>query len=130
MNEHENTGFRLLHMDDEGAGILAYAVDDGDINEADVEGIWPRFAEAEATGNKLRIYAEMHAMPSVSGSIIVEKLKNLRSIIKTVDRFALVGDAGWLGIYTKLVDPITKADIRHFTMDQSEQAKDWIWETD
>ena len=90
--------------------------------------IWRRFADAAESGNKIRIYAEMHAMPNVSGGIILEKLTNLKTIMTTVERFALVGDYGWLEIYTKLVDPITKAEIRHFTMDQSEEAKNWIWE--
>jgi len=128
MDEEERAGWQLLPMDDEGAGILAYAVSQGEISEEDVAPIWQRFADAEGAGNKIRIYAEMHAIPSVSGALILEKLTNLRTIMSTVERFALVGDFGWLEIYTKLVDPITKAEIRHFTLDESEDAKNWIWE--
>ncbi|MBT8444488.1 MAG: STAS/SEC14 domain-containing protein [Gammaproteobacteria bacterium] len=128
MSEEAKTGWQLLPMDDEGAGILAYAVGDGQISEGDVAPIWPRFDAAAASGNKIRVYAEMHAMPSVSGGMIVEKLKHLKNIMSTVERMALVGDAGWMEIYAKLADPITKAEIRHFSLDQSEAAKNWIWE--
>ena len=128
MSEAAKSAWRLLPMDDEGAGILAYAVDEGRIEEEDVAPIWRRFSDAAASGNKIRVYAEMRAMPSVSGGMIVEKLKNLKAIISTVERMALVGDAGWMEIYAKLFDPITKADIRHFTLDQSEEAKTWVWE--
>lgn len=128
MNDQANSGWRLLDMDDESAGVLAYAVDDGEIDKADVEAIWTRFDDAKASGNKIRIFAEMRAMPSVSGGMILDKLKNLKTILSTVERIALVGDAGWLEIYTKLVDPITTADIRHFTLDKREEAAAWIWE--
>jgi hypothetical protein len=128
MNEGRKSGWQLLPMDDEGAGILAYAVSHGEISAEDIAPIWRRFSDASESGNKIRIYAEMHAMPDISGGIILEKLTNLKTIMTTVERFALVGDYGWLEIYTKLVDPITKAEIRHFTMDQSEEAKNWIWE--
>ena len=128
MNEEKRSGWRLLPMDDEVAGILAYAVDGGEISERDLEPIWARFADAAKSGNKIRIYAEMHAMPSVSGSMILEKFRNLKNIIATVERMALVGDAGWMEIYAKLVDPITKAKIRHFTLERAEEAKNWVWE--
>ena len=128
MNEATKTGWKLLPMDDEGAGILAYAVDGGEIPEEELAPIWARFDAAAERGDKIRIYAEMHAMPSVSGGMIVQKLKHLKNIMSTVERMALVGEKGWMEIYAKLVDPIIKADIRHFTLDQIEAAKNWIWE--
>ena len=128
MSEAAKTGWKLLPMDDEGAGILAYSVEQGEIPEEDLAPIWARFDAAAERGNKIRIYAEMHAMPGVSGGMIIEKLKHLKNIMTTIERMALVGDAGWMEIYAKLVDPITRADIRHFTLDQSEAAKNWIWE--
>ena len=128
MSEAAKTAWQLLPMDDEGAGILAYAVDEGEINEDDLAPIWARFSDAAGAGSKVRIYAEMHAMPSVSGGMILEKFRHLKDILSTVERIALVGDAGWMEIYAKLVDPITKAEIRHFSLDDSEQAKNWVWE--
>ncbi len=126
--EEAKTGLRFLEIDDEAAGILAYAVDGGEISECDVASVWTRFEDAKANGRKIRIYAEMSAMPSASGAVIVEKFKHLRSIMSTMDRMAIVGDAAWMGIYAKIVDPITKFDIKRFTTEQRDQAVAWIRE--
>jgi hypothetical protein len=128
-NMNETTpGIRFLDIDDEAAGILAYAVDGGEITEEDVAPVWARFEDAKANDKKIRIYAEMSAIPSTSGGVIVEKLKHLGSIMSTLERMAIVGDAGWMGIYAKLVNPVTKPDIRHFTTEQRDAAVAWIQE--
>ena len=128
MNDETTTGLRFLAIDDEAAGILAYAVDGSKITEDEVAPVWQRFEDAKASGKKIRIYAEMSGMPSTSGAVIVDKFKHLRSIMATMERMAIVGDAGWMGIYAKLVDPITKFDIRHFTTEQRDEAAAWIQE--
>ena len=126
MNENTRTGLRFLDIDNESAGILAYAVDGGQITEADADPIWQRFDDAKANGTKIRIYAEMLALPSASGAVIGDKLKRFGSIMSTMDRMAIVGDAGWMGIYAKIIDPITKPDIKHFTTEQRDDAIAWI----
>ena len=128
MNDETTAGLRFLDIDDEAAGILAYAVDGSKITEDEVAPVWQRFEDAKAEGKKIRIYAEMSGMPSTSGAVIVDKFKHLRSIMTTMERMAIVGDAGWMGIYAKLVDPITKFDIRHFTTEQRDEATAWIRE--
>ncbi len=128
MNDVTSYGFRFLDFDDEAAGILAYSVDGGEISEADAAPIWQRFEAAKAAGKKIRIYAEMSAIPSVSGGLIVEKFKHLGSILTSLERMAVVGDAGWMGIYAKIVDPITKFDVRHFTLEQRAEAIAWLCE--
>jgi hypothetical protein len=126
MNETAKYGLKFLDFDNEAAGILAYSVDGGEINEADAAPIWQRFEKAQAAGTKIRIYAEMSAIPSVSGGLIVEKLKHLGSILTALECMAIVGDAGWMGIYAKIVDPITKFDVKHFTLEQRDEAIAWI----
>jgi hypothetical protein len=128
MNGEAKTGLRFLDFDDEAAGILAYALDGSEISESDVAPIWARFDDAKANGKKIRIFAEMSAIPSVGGGIIVEKFKHLGNIMSTLERMAIVGDAGWMGIYAKVINPITKPDIRHFTTEQRTEAVAWIKE--
>jgi len=126
MNDTEKYGLRFLDFDDEAAGILAYSADGGEISETDAAPIWQRFEKAQAAGTKIRIYAEMSAIPSVSGGLIFEKLKHLGSILSSLERMAVVGDAGWMGIYAKIVDPITKFDVKHFTLEQRDEAIAWV----
>ena len=128
MSEAATKGLRILDIDDEEAGILAYAADGGKITEDEAAPIWKRFEDAKANGQKIRIYAEMSGIPSSSGAVIVEKLKHLGSIMSSLERMAVVGDAGWMGIYVKIADPITKFDVRHFTTEQKDEAIAWIKE--
>ncbi len=119
---------KMLEIDNAERGILAYSVDGGDISDDAASIIWQRFDEAKAKGKKIRLYAEMPALPKVSGKLVSDKLKRLATIFKTIDRMAIVGDAGWMDVYAKIVDPITKFEVKHFTVDQKEEASAWIRE--
>ena len=126
MTEESGYGLKILEIDNAAGGILAYSVDGGKISEDAAAPIWQRFDDAKAAGKKIRLYAEMSAIPMVSGGLVIDKLKRLGTIFTTIDRMAIVGDAGWLDVYAKIVDPITKFDVRHFTREQQEEAITWI----
>ena len=128
MSEGSRYGLKMLEIDNADRGILAYSVDGGDISDDAAAIIWQRFDEAKAKGKKIRLYAEMSALPKVSGKLVSDKLKRLATIFKTIDRMAIVGDAGWMDVYAKIVDPITKFEVKHFTVDQKEEASAWITE--
>lgn len=128
MSEENGTGLKLLEFDNQENGILAYSVDRGKISDEAAALIWERFDDAKKRGTKLRLYAEMLAIPKFSGTLVLDKLKRLGTIFTTVEKMAIVGDAGWMDVYAKIVDPLTKFDIKHFTLDQQEQAKTWVSE--
>ena len=107
-------------------GILAYAIEGGEIDDDVLATIWRRFEDAAEAGTKIRVYAEMRAVPSIRGSLVMDKLKRLGTIMSATDRMAIVGDQGWLDLYAKIVDPITKPAIKHFTTDQKEEALAWV----
>ncbi len=122
----EQSGIRLLHIDDPAGGLLAYATQKGEISEDLVEAVYKRFDDAKAGGTKIRVYAEMSAIPSIDASMILDKLKHLGTIMSAVERMAIVGDAGWLDLYARIIDPITKPDIKHFTTEQKADALVWL----
>lgn len=126
MPEQKKDGLIPLDIDDEANGILAYAVDDGEILDSDADWIWQRFDAAKAEGRKLRIFAEMRAVPRFHAGLVAEKLKRFRTLLTTMERIAVVGDQGWLDIYAKIVDPITRFEVRHFTMEERQEAIDWV----
>ncbi|MEM7136961.1 MAG: STAS/SEC14 domain-containing protein [Myxococcota bacterium] len=128
MGEEEASGIQLLDEDDATDGLLAYAMEAGDVSDEALAPIWRRFDDAKAAGTKVRVYAEMRGIPSVHASMILDKLKRLGTILGTVERMAIVGDAGWLELYAKLVDPITKPDIRHFATSNKDGALAWLRE--
>lgn len=126
MTDSQGDGLTMLDIDDEAAGIIAYRVDEGAITEEAADPIWDRVDAAAAAGNKVRLFVEMDGMPRAEGGVYWEKLKNLRTLLKTIERVAVVGDAGWLDWYTRIINPITKADIRHFNTEDRQAAIDWV----
>ena len=126
MSEESGSGLHLLDIDDEPGGLLAYALRGGEVDDAALDAIWKRFDDAAAKGEKLRIYAEMSGFPSVNASMILDKLKRLGTIMTALERMAIVGDAGWLELYTKVIDPLTKPQIKHFTSDRRDEALAWL----
>ena len=127
MSETEMAGFQLLDFDDAEAGIIAYSVG-GRITGEEAQVVWDRVDAAAAEDRKLRLYCEMQKFPTSEGSVFLEKMKRLGKLLKTIERMAIVGDQRWLGAYTKIVNPITKTDIRHFPSEEKNDAIAWIRE--
>ena len=125
MTEADNA-LTFLDFDDPEGGVVAYSVGKGHIPDEAANEIWSRFDKAGAEGRKLSLYCEMRGMPSMDGSLILEKFKRLGTILSTMERFAIVGDQGWLDVYAKLVDPITGFEVRSFSTDQAALAKAWV----
>ena len=122
----EKQAFRLLDVDDSEGGLTAYALDEGEVADADLEPLWRRFDEAAVLGKKLRVYAEMHALPTFGRGLVVEKLKRFETIMSTVERMAIVGDAEWLAVYARNINPIIRPEIKHFAMANKDEALAWL----
>jgi SpoIIAA-like len=127
MTDLETPGLQLLDIDDAEAGLIAYTVG-GKITAEQTQEIWDRVDAAAEGGRKLRFYCEMHGFPTAESSVYIEKLKHVGKLMKTIERMAIVGDQRWIGAYTKIMDPITKPDLRHFTSEQVADARAWIRE--
>ena len=125
MAENANA-LTFLDFDDPEGGVIAYSVGKGQIADEAAGEIWSRFDKAAAEGRKLSIYCEMNSIPSMDAGIIMEKFKRLGSILSTLDRFAIVGDQGWLDVYSRMVDPITRFEVRNFSTDQATLAQAWV----
>lgn len=119
------TGLVFLDFNDPDAGLLAYAIHGGDLEPEAVQPVWDCIDAARDHGTKLRIYFELHAMPKPHLGVIGDKLKRLGTIWTHIERMAIVGDQGWLEYYEKIVDPITRFDIRWFPIADAEEARAW-----
>ena len=127
MSITEMAGLQFLDFDDAEAGIIAYSVG-GKISGEEAQVVWDRVDAAAAEGRKLRLYCEMQKVPTSEPSVILAKMKRAGKLLKTIERMAIVGDQRWLDAYTKIVDPITKMDLRHFTTEEKGDAIAWIRE--
>jgi hypothetical protein len=125
MTDDAKPGLRLLEADDPAGGLIAYAMKKGEMDEAILDAVYKRFDDAAAAGTKLRIYTEIEGIPSMDASMILDKLKRLGTLMSALERMAIVGDAGWLDVYVKIMDPLTKPDMKHFATDEKDEALAW-----
>ena len=86
----EKPAFRLLDIDSAGQNLIAYELNDGEVTDDELTPYWRRFDEAVGHDRKLRIYAEMHAIPRFGDALVVEKLKRLTAATSAIERMALV----------------------------------------
>ena len=120
-------GFHPLDIDEPEGNLIAYAVG-GKITTEQAQPLFDRIEKAAAEDRKLRLYYEMDGFPSSELGVFFEKMKHMRAIFKAFDRVAIVGDQGWLSVYTKIFDPITKMDIRNFKVEERDAARAWVRE--
>ena len=123
----DSKGLTRLEIDDDEAGLLAYSLA-GKATTEQGEEFFTRVQTAHDAGRKVRVYYEMHGFPSADMGVVRTKLEHLGAMWNAIERMALVGDQGWLAIYTKLADPVTKPDIRHFSTDEKDAALAWLRE--
>ena len=51
-----------------------------------------------------------------------DKAKHMRAIFGTVERMAIIGDAGWMTVWATVFDPVTKPHLRPYNTDQGKEA--------
>ena len=123
---HGKPGFRLLDLDVTDENLLAYELNSGKVTDDELAPYWKLYDRAAKEGRRLRIYAEMHALPEFGDGLVVEKLSRFESIEATVERMAIVGEARWLATYAQEVSPLIGVEVRHFRMSERDAARRWI----
>ena len=126
----QSYGLKLLPFDDPDGGVLAYAMDTGRITGQDAAPLWSRFDAAKADGKRLSVYCQLDGVPSVSAEVIGDKFRRFGTLYSAVRRIAIVGDQAWLDLYSRVVDPITRFDLRHFPSTEAAAARAWVEEQD
>lgn len=58
--------------------------------------------------------------------VILEKLKHLRLLWHSIERYAVVGAAGWMEQWVKIAAPWTRPEMKTFTEQETKQAWDWL----
>ena len=110
MSNVESAGLRRLDIDDPEPVILAYSVE-GKVTGEQGQEVFERIEKAAKRAEGLEL-VEVHA--------------RLSRRKETIERVAVMGDQRWLAAYTAIFDPITKADLRHFTTEEKETAAAWV----
>ena len=78
---------------------------------------------------KLRVYAEMEEFKGMSVNSFMKDIHYSLRYWRNFDKEAVVSDKGWLKTWIGIAGSIVPGvEVRHFTFDEKEEAKEWIRE--
>ncbi|MFZ0132706.1 MAG: STAS/SEC14 domain-containing protein [Desulfobacterales bacterium] len=99
---------------------------DGRITRADFdEAVAVLDKKIKEHGN-VRLLEEVRSIGAVEPSLIWEDLKWVFAHYKDITRTAVVADHQWIELYTKIVKPFVKIEIRYFESREIEDARRWL----
>lgn len=106
-------------------GVIAFELD-GKITAAEIHAASERFRTAMASGQPLRVLGRIKHIGGIElEGLNAEYLQLKRDALARLERYALVGGPGWLRSWAQLLDPMLKAELRHFPAE--EEAAAWAW---
>ena len=94
----------------------------------DMHAFMDRLASITTRGQKALLYQDMRGYDGVDLEAVTEKLKNMGTLWKGIEKVAIVGDKRWLEIYIGVVDHLTPQELRHFSPDEKDEAFRWLVE--
>ena len=78
---------------------------------------------------KLRVYAEIEEFKGMSVNTFMKDIHYSLRYWRNFDKEAVVSDKGWLKTWVGIAGSIVPGvEVRHFTFDEKEEAKEWIRE--
>ena len=99
----------------------------GKIEKPDIDRVYAQAKEKLAQVDKLSVYVELERFGGMALDALLEDAKKGIPLIGKVRKKAVVSDAKWLEVFTKIGDKLFPSiEARHFYPDQREQAKAWV----
>ncbi|MFZ0612954.1 MAG: STAS/SEC14 domain-containing protein [Desulfobacterales bacterium] len=107
------------------SNIVEIAVD-GRISRKDFDRAVTVLNNKIAVYGNVRLLEEVKRIGAVEPSLIWEDLKWVYLHFKEITRTAVVADRKWIELYTKIVKPFVKIEIRYFDSSEIEEARRWL----
>ena len=105
---------------------IVYTIAEEKLHDDDYERIVPLLQEKIQTFGKVRWYFEMRDFEGWTLSAAWDDLKFDFKNLDKMERIAMVGDEKWEKYLTQLMKPFTTADMKFFSMEEADEAKNWI----
>lgn len=106
-------------------GVVAFELD-GKITAAEIHTISDRLRTSIESGQPLRVLGRIKHIGGIElEGLNAEYLQLKRDALARLERYAIVGGPGWLRLWVQLLDPLFKAELRHFPAE--EEAAAWAW---
>jgi len=120
-----DSGLRFIETPVEDDRIIAYEID-GHFSVEDMRAFNDRIEAFAAAGKKARLYQDMTGSDGFDIEVVAEKLRNMGTIWRTVERIAVIDDSRWMEVYIGIVDHLTPQQMRHFSPDEKDAAFEWL----
>lgn len=116
----------MLQLLEESKGDLVAFRISGHIDKNDYDVMLPVLEEKIKQYGKINVYAEMQEVEDYSLKALWEELRFDFRHAADFKKAALVGEQQWLDWLTVAASPFTTAKVKRFTLEQRQQALDWI----
>ena len=108
--------------------VLEFTID-GNITEEefdDLVGIMNQIIEEYGDIRVLKVIRSLGDFPTIPVSRIWDDLKFGFEHFRDVSRAAIVSDHQWIEKMTNMMNPLFKAEIKHFSEDEIDAARKWL----
>ncbi len=123
------SGMRFIEPNQPDDRIVAAEVD-GQLTAHDMKAMVERLQTIVDRGEKALLFVDMKNYEGFKLGVVSEKLKHMGMLWRALEKYAIVGDARWLEVWIKIVDPLTPQQIKHFHPENSDEAWEWLRASD
>ncbi|HKJ42596.1 MAG TPA: STAS/SEC14 domain-containing protein [Sunxiuqinia sp.] len=115
--------FKLLNLTK--ANVLAIQID-GKVKGEDYQSITPLIDGRVKEYGKIRFYIEIESIEGIEPAALKEDLKTYIKHFNHMEKIAVVGKTKWEKLWANLASPFVSGEIKYFTNNQIDDAKQWI----
>lgn len=123
-------GFDEIQVDKTPAGTIVTLRIKEKLDKNDYEAFVPMIESQIQAGSPVRLLVELHEFTGWTAGALWEDTKFAARHFADIDRLAVVGESRWQQGVSVFFKPFTAADMRYFDMQDIEDARQWIRETE
>jgi hypothetical protein len=105
--------------------LLAYEIS-GDFTGDDMRAIVERLEKIAEAGHKALLFQDISADYSWDFETIKVKFQNMGTILRSIEKMAIVGESKWMEIYIDIMDHLTPQQIKYFDHSEKDAAFAWL----
>jgi len=105
--------------------LIAYEIS-GDFTGDDMRAFVERLEKIAEAGHKALLYQDMSANYSWDFETIKVKFQNMGTILRSIEKMAIVGESKWMEIYIDIMDHLTPQQIKYFDRSEKDAAFAWL----
>ncbi len=110
--------------------LVVAAEINGQLTAEDMKALIERLQSIVDQGKKALLYIDMQNYSGFEFGVVTEKFKHMSMLWKAFDKYAIVGASRWMEIWVDIINPLTHQQIRHFSPEVTDEAWQWLLESD